>query len=374
VSQKKKIVYIISDIDKALAFEWIADKIDHKRFSLTFILLNPASSALELYLRQKGMEVFYIPLRGKLDWVKALISTISLLRRIKPDLIHCHLLYGSIIGLTAARLAGIKTRIYTRHHSDFHFRYFRKGIKWDKWCNRLATHIIAPSHVVKEILLNFEHVPFKKIKVIHHGFDLSYFQKVPPGRVERLEEKFFINNQSPVIGVIARFTELKGIQYIIPAFKKLLNIYPDSLLLLFNAQGDYKSQIESLLTSIPDRNYRLIAFENDLAAAYQLFDVFIQASTDRMIEAFGQTYIEALASGVPSIFTLSGVAGDIIQDGQNAHVVPFRNSEAIFDKLQIILQNYERAKKMALQGTVDIADKFSLEKMICSLEELYEQG
>src|SRR5665811_2158990 len=99
------------------------------------------------------------------------------------DVYKRQLLFGSLIGLSAAWLAGVKKRIYTRHHSDYHFRYFPKGIKWDKLCNRMATCIVSPSLAVKEILLNLENVSPQKVSLIHHGFDIDYFDDVSPERI-----------------------------------------------------------------------------------------------------------------------------------------------------------------------------------------------
>jgi hypothetical protein len=60
---------------------------------------------------------------------------------------------------------------------------------------------------------------------------------------------------------------------------------------------------------------------------------------DDTIEAFGQTYIEALISGVPSVFTLSGVASEFIENGKNALVVDYKNSEQISVAIDQILTN-----------------------------------
>lgn len=368
----KKVVYVISDINKALAFEWISENVDKKRIELSFILLIQGASELEVYLSGQGIPCYTFCYHSRKDLLKVFNKVYRKLKQLKPDVVHCHLLYGSIIGLSAAKVAGITKRIYTRHHSDYHHRYFPKGIKWDKLCNWLATDIIAPSGTVQEILVNYEQVAPQKVSLIHHGFDVGYFKEVPSHRVQHLKSKYRTEGRDPVIGVISRFTELKGIQYIIPAFAQLLKLYPKATLMLFNATGDYIQQIQKLLAEIPSENYRLIKFENDLAAAYKLFDVFVQVSTDQKIEAFGQTYVEALASGIPSVFTLSGIASDFIENGKNAYVVPFRNSDVIFHKIKAILDNKAEAYKMAMQGQKDVSSLFSLSKMIHSLEELYE--
>jgi glycosyltransferase involved in cell wall biosynthesis len=237
----------------------------------------------------------------------------------------------------------------------------------------MATHIVAPSGVVKEVLTQVEQVPERKISIIHHGFDIAYFTQVPEARVKVLTEKYKVNSHGPVIGVIARFTELKGIQYIIPAFGRLLHLYPQALLMLFNARGDYEKELRVLLEKLPQANYRLIPFEQDLAAVYHLFDVFIQASTDKAIEAFGQTYVEALASGVPSVFTLAGIAQDFIQDGNNALVVPFKNSDAIYQALLRLLQDRTLYDQLAVDGYRSVVEQFSLNRMLEQLENIYSR-
>jgi glycosyltransferase involved in cell wall biosynthesis len=48
------------------------------------------------------------------------------------------------------------------------------------------------------------------------------------------------------------------------------------------------------------------------------------------IESFGLVYMEALAFGVPSIFTLSGILNEIPQVEKYAQIVPYMDSEAIY--------------------------------------------
>lgn len=366
-----KVSYIISDIDKALAFEWIAEYLDKSSFQLSFILILQKPAALESFLNSRNIAYHSFYYQAKKDFPRIFWQVFKLLKIHKPDVVHCHLLYGSVIGLTAAWLAGINKRIYTRHHSDYHQRYFPKGIKWDKWCNALASHIVAPSKTVEEVLTQMEGVPANKVQVVHHGFDMSYFRDVAAERVASLSDKYQIGRQAPVVGVISRFTELKGIQYIIPAFGKFLSVYPDAVLLLFNATGDYSKPIKAQLALIPERNYRLIPFEADLAAAYKLFNLFIQVSIDRTIESFGQTYVEALAAGVPAVFTLSGIAGDFIVDRENALVVPFLNSDAIYAALIELMADTSLKEKITANGRTIVQEKFNLGVMVKKLEELY---
>ena len=370
---KINVTYIISNINKALAFEWIANSLNHDKFNLNFILLNSTNTELETYLKVKKIQVDRITYTGKIDIPKTIFTTYKILKKYKTDIVHTHLFDANIIGLTAAWLAGIKKRIYTRHHSMFHHNYYPHAVKYDKFVNWLATDIISISAVVSKTLMKLENVNQNKIHLIHHGFDFDVFQNVSNLSVANLRQKYNPYKSYPVIGVVSRYNELKGIQYIIPAFKKLLLKYPNALLVLANASGDYKEKINELLCEIPKYNYIEITFESDIQSLYKIFDIFVHVPINYNIEAFGQTYIEALASGVPSVFTLSGVANEFIENQKNAIVVPYENIEAISEAINRLIKSKDLANIIVENGKKDVNVLFQLSKMILSLEILYEK-
>jgi glycosyltransferase involved in cell wall biosynthesis len=367
---KIKVTYIISDIDKALAFEWIAAYINKEKITLSFILLNPATSILQQFLNQNGFEVHLIRCRGKKDWLPAIARTYKILKKINPAVVHCHLLQANIIGLIAAKMAGVKKRIYTRHHSSLHHVYFKKGIWWDKLANSFATTIIAISGTVKKILLDWEKVPAKKVVLIPHGFVLKDFEEVSADRAIRFKQHYSVGNAYPVVGVISRFTEWKGVQYIVPAFIELCKHHPESILLLLNAQGDYEEEIMLQLKALPENNYRLIPFEKDIAAAYKTMDMFIHVPIDDHSEAFGQIYVEALAAGVPAIFTRSGIANDEMFNDSNVVFVEHKNENQILEAMLATLDEKGKTAKRIEAGK-NLSKQFGLAIYINKLEKLY---
>lgn len=368
-----KITYLISNINKAIAFEWTVEQLDPERYQLSFILLNPGVSEFENYLAEHHIPFTRIDYHSPGDLPKALLSAIRIFKKSKPDIIHCHLFDATLIGLIAGKLAGIKKRIYTRHHSTYNHEYNIKGIYIDCLINMLATDIVAISENVQQVLLEKEKVKPSKIHLIHHGFDLKAFTKVGKERIAYLGYKYNLNKKSPVIGVVARWIEWKGIQYIIPAFKKLLIDYPNALLILANANGPYKPEIEKLLTELPKDFYVTIPFENDLFALYQLFDVYVHTPINPTIEAFGQTYVEALAAGIPSVFTISGVAQEFIEHEKNALVVPYMDENAICDSIKSILEDSKLRKQLITVGLADIK-VFSIESQMLKLKKLHQLG
>ena len=369
---KKKVTYIVSNINKAFAFEWIAEELNKDRFVLTFILLNPGPSALETELIKNNIKVKRIKYSGKKDMPFSFIRVFFILLFDHPDVIHAHLFDSCLISIPAGFIAGIKKRIYTRHNAVYHLEEYPHMVKYDRMINRLSTDIVAISNNVKEILIKEENVYPSKIKFIPHGFRLEEFENISESRTVALKIKYQCKGRYPVIGVISRYIGWKGIQYIIPAFEELLKIYPNALLMLANANGDYRLEIHKLLENIPPDNFIEIPFEEDLFALYKLFDVFVHTPIKAQSEAFGQTYIEALASGIPSVFTLSGIACEFIEDKRNAMVVDYKNSDAIYTAIVELLNNKNLVETITNNGNEDVWNGFQLNKMISSLEELYE--
>jgi len=368
---KIKVIYIISNINKALAFEWTASLIDKDRFDIKFILIGQKNTQLAQFLSINNVSYFEINYQSKKDIIRAFFSTYKHLRKENPQIVHTHLFEANFIGLTVGKLLSIQKRIYTRHHATIHHDYFPMAVWYDKYINWLATDIIALCENLKKILLEKEGVRASKIHLIPHGFKLNIFENISLKRINSVREKHNIPESSPIIGVIARYTIWKGIQYIIPAFRKILLEYPHAHLILANASGDYTKEIKSLLLGIPDNSYTEILFEEDIAALYQLFDLYVHTPIDLYVEAFGQTYVEALAAKIPSVFTLSGIGVDFIKDRKHALVVNHKRADEIYMAIKELLNNPETTNKIKREGNQVVKKRFYVSRMIEALQDLY---
>ena len=368
---KRKLITIISDTDHALAFEWCAERLNPALFTQQFIFLNPYKSPLETKISSLGFKTTWIKVNGKKDLVTSFFKVFRIIVKERPQIVHTHLFSATLIGLLASKIAGVKNRIYTRHHSNSNQTYAPKAVKYDLFINRLATKIIAISKNVADQLIQTESVPSEKVVIIYHGLNFQDILSVNEEKIIGIKKKYALTEKFPVIGVISRYIHLKGIQYIIPAFQKLLVNYPSAMLVLANAKGNYSKEIKSLLAEIPTKNYIEIGFETDLFSLYHTFDVYIHTPIDKKCEAFGQTYIESLACEIPGIFTLSGIATEFILDRKNALVVKYMDSETIYQALQEYLTDPTLKKNIQEQGKKDVMRLFDINQTVRNLELLY---
>jgi len=370
---KKEIVYIISDINKSLQFEWLIEDWNHGKYGLSFILINCRDSALLNFIKKRDLSHHLVDWKSKMDIFQCIYRIFLILKRKKTDVVHCHLIKASISGLLAAWLAGIHGRVYTRHHGTLHHEYHPKGVWIDKLLNKLATDIIATSLNVRNILVKSEKTDQTKVHVIHHGFRLDMFRNVNQDTMANIRKKYNPGGKWPVIGVVSRLIHWKGVQFIVPAFEQLLVNYPNALLIIANARGPYEGVIEIQLSQLPDESFKKIEFEEDIFSLYQLFTIYVHAPTNSTVEAFGQTYVEALAAGIPSIFTLSGVAPEFIMDTINALLVDFKSSNQIHKGMISLLSDKNLQTKLSKNGMESVKDKFGIEAMLASINNLYDK-
>lgn len=360
------IVYIISDINKVVFFEHTALLMRARGVEISWILINSEDSELAHFLEAHHFQVANLKASSPLRSFAAINSCKKILKEWHIDVVHCHLGTANWVGLWAGLRAGVAKRIFTRHAGKSLKWHFKEAII-DQIQNRLATDIVSISLNIHELLIA-QGVSEPKIHLIHHGFDLERMKNHDVNEVARI--KSFYNPQSkyPVVGVVARWMEWKGIQYIIPAFEKLLEDYPNAKLCLFNAsnRAEYAHVLKPMLKNLSIGSYDFIGFESNVYDLYSLFDIYVHTPVDPYCEAFGQTYVEALAAGVPSVFTLSGVAREFVAEEPLAVVVPFRDTEAIYEamKKQLMHKNIENRHSSFFQ-------KFELSSYINSLAKLY---
>lgn len=369
---KKKIIYVLSNVQHAVAFEWIAKALSGTDVFM-LVMLNPVPGPLENKLKDMGIDVLSIRYRGKRDLFFASRELIKLLYREKPDVVHTHLFEASLAGLAAAWFARVPKRIYTRHTSTFHHEYASGGVKYDRFCNVLSTHIVSISQATDYALLTLEGVDRRKVVRIPHGFVFEDFANHHPAEVESVRVKWGIPATTPRIGVVARHIEWKGIQYIIPAFREFLKKNPDAVLILANAAGPYHEDIMRMLSDVPKESYCLIPFEEDISSLLRLFDIYIHVPVDRYCEAFGQTYIEALACGIPSIFTRSGIADEFVVHNVHALVVDYRNADGIAQSMEELWQDKQLRDRLSETGMNYVTLHFGFQSMIDKLITLYHE-
>jgi glycosyltransferase involved in cell wall biosynthesis len=371
--RKIRLLYIISQRVRWLPFEWVASGLCRGRFDLSYMMMSRNPSPSIPHIRACGVPTRHLPYSGRHLLPVAVRAIARHCREQGIDIVHAHAMDACLAGLLGARLAGVQVRIHTRHHAGpypaSHRPVWYEAL--DRWNNTISTGVIAPSELTRRVLIERDGVSSKKVTVINHGFDLGVFSDVSPDAVSRIRRKYGLEDDGPVVGVVARYERIKGVEHIIEAFRNLLGSHPKARLVLANARGRYARRIKALLQTIPSSRYVEIPFEEEMAPLYKIFDLFVHAPLRPHLESFGQVYVEAMAAGVPCVCAAAGIAVEFIRDGEHALLVKPNDPTQIHHGITRLLADPALRERLTINARRAVEQRFGLEMMLRALEEYY---
>ena len=325
----KRILAVISDIHSSPQYVSIFKEIIKSGADIHIFVSPVSNSTFVQNLLENSIPFQEINLSTNSNCIKQLMRIFFYIRKNRIEIVYSSGQWATIVTTIAARLANRKKIIFTRHYSDFHHkRGMKHWIYIDRLIAKLATRIIAVSKNVAVLMTDLEKIDCKKIEVIYNSIDFDTFYTV------RNQEK---SNETLIIGVVSRLVSLKGINFTIKAFKEFLLIKPNAKLILIGGNSSESHNIFEELASIPSSNVELIEHTANMKNWYSKFDVFVHVPVSRNAEAFGLVYLEALAAGVPCIFTKSGILNEVDIFNDYFIAVDFENYEQIYKSLVSLL-------------------------------------
>lgn len=207
----------------------------------------------------------------------------------------------------------------------------------------LADYILLPSEFVKKSFVD-KGFPEHKLLKVPYGFEslAAKAQITTPASTRRAFTVLYVGNVSI----------RKGVRYLIQAFTKLQ--HPNKKLVIVgpvtNTSGLRGIDVSSQIT------FTGVLKGEALQKAYADADVFCLPSIE---EGLALVLGEALSFGLPIIATVNTGASDIITDGREGFIVPIRDPDGLFEKLQVFaddenlrlrMQASARAKSEQLNG------------------------
>jgi glycosyltransferase involved in cell wall biosynthesis len=153
-------------------------------------------------------------------------------------------------------------------------------------------------------------------------------------------------------------------------FEALRNL--DDAVLAIAGQGELEDELRALASSmgLGDRT-RFLGFRTDVADLIAAADVFALSSVWEGVPLAVQ---EAILLGTPVVGTRVGGMPEIVEDGKTGRLVDANDPAALAGALRDVLEDRERARAFADAALVHLRERFSTERMLARLKELYTGG
>jgi len=297
----------------------------------------------------------------------------KLIREIKPDVVHTHSSKAGIIGRASGWAVGAPVVVHTVHGLPFHDQQSRLVhkvyIALEKWAAKRCHHLIAITPAMVEAFEAEEIANENWFTVIPSGVDLSRFEIAHNAKAEA-RQKLGIDEDAPVIALLARLDALKGHDDIIDILPELEGRLP-GIQVLFIGDGWRREHLQKRIAEADCSGHvRVMGF----VPHEQIRDI-LPAADVKLLPSYqegqSRTLIEALLCGCGIVAYEVGGIPSICIDGETGKLVPIGDKQALADAVVWMIEHPQERRAMTERGQSLVRENFSADFMTQEIEALY---
>ncbi len=286
----------------------------------------------------KISDAFYKP--------KSLLQIIKLARFMKKNKFHIVQTYGfysTLPGILAAKLAGVPVTIAAKRDMSELISRFQKNVEKVLW--RFCDKIVVNAKGIMNYLIDKEGIQKEKIITIYNGVDLEQF--------DSQSENIGDQPVTVIVGMVANFRPQKDHSSFLKAAEIVLKEKNDVEFALIGS-GVFEDKMKEYAQQLSIQNNVNFYGKKTAKELYDVakqFTISVLASTN---EGTPNVILEAMALGIPVIANPSGGVSELIEDGINGYLFPYKRADLLAEKIIYLLDNRNIAKEM---GRVSRSDR-----------------
>ena len=342
-------------------------------------------------LKKKGVHYSPIDVDRKgtnpIKDLKLLWQLYRIFKREKFDVVHSFTIKPNIYGNIAAKLAEVPVIINSV--TGLGYVFTEKGLR-----NNVLGWIVVGLYKIafkfssKVIFLNIDDLElFKRYKIINkdkavliksEGVNTEKFspQNINKTGIENLYNELKISQHRPsaIVTLITRLIWHKGIREFVEAARILKGKYPDTLFLLVgpidkgNPAAVSKDYIEK---AEKGGVVKYIGSRDDIRETLYISDVVTLPSYR---EGIPKVLLEAMSMEKPIITTDTTGCREVVEEGKNGFLVPAKNSKALAEAIERLIENKELRKRFGKYGREKVLREFDERIVVKKTIKVYEEA
>lgn len=315
--------------------------------------------------------------------VKAVKSICSLIRKEKADAVFGHTPVGALCAMIAARLCGVKNRVYYRHGLIY---TTMKGLRHtifkaeEKFVASLATSVINVSHSLSKLAVADGLNEAEKQYVIGHGTcggidaqNIFNPSLVDADKLLFIKKKLGFNDADIVFGFCGRICNDKGIPELVDAFELFQKLHSNiKAKLLFIGRFDTRDGISEEKKQQIESNSDIVISGHidkvEIPYYYSMLDVFVFPSHR---EGFGMCVVEASAMEKPILDSRAHGCVDAIVEHETGEYIDL-SADGICKGMELMLDEELRGK-LGKSGRKRVLEWYDFQVMWPLVSDLYKK-
>jgi glycosyltransferase involved in cell wall biosynthesis len=356
-----KVLHVITGLDAGGAELQLAMLVQRSRHDTDVVTLYNAGPVAD-QIRAAGVSVTDLGMRSNTE-LPALLRLRRIIRDGRYDVVHAHLYRAQIYARPAARLAGTPVVLTTEHsigETHIERRKMTARVRALYLTSELFSDAtIAVSDIVRERLVKWG-VPSKKITVVPNGVDITGLAYDPAGR-KQVREQFGLSSDTYVIGALGRLDPNKRVDLVMEAAAPMLG---ERCKILIIGRGEDQDRLEAAAQRLGvTDNVIFGGYQKDTPAMMAAFDLYVAASRQ---ETFGLSVLEALASGLPVLYTtcpaLDGIKTDRAREVAGT-------AAALREEIRKEVEAGPRSR----DADAKVFERYGIEATSARIDDLYDQ-
>jgi len=318
---------------------------------------------LERELSARGVDVAVIACEGKAGKGVYLARrkapsyskrVYSMLKKIKPDIIHAHAHWYTLLPAILYKFSHGKTKIIFTFHTEpsADIRGMRKRI-FERLLSKCECVTFVSGVSQRKIEKNLN-IKVEKA-VIYPGVSAPEHDK---NKTDEFSGRQSIKNRGPVIafcGPLEWKRKAEGVLRLVKAVKLLSKEYPRIVLIIIG-DGRYRKDVEALSGKLGiGRNVIVTGMMEDVYTPLHLADIYAHISLQ---EGMPLALLEAMSVGKPVIATRAGGIPEVIKSGENGILVE-TVPEEIASAIAGLYEDKEKMKSIGANALETVRTKFT---------------
>lgn len=341
------------------AERWIlalAKNLDRSKFSCDLaVTLEGSTEQVEIaqYYEGEYGNVHSLKMKGRFD-LSIIDKLVQLIKEKDIDIIHTHGYKSDIIGVLAARKAGIKV-VITPHGFSTDIDLKLRAFMW-LGCQffRFADQVVPLSPQLMKDVRGYG-VKEKRLTYVQNGVDLSEAET----QRQVLNNPLKQNNEKR-IGFIGQMIARKNIEHILDIFDEMAK-KDDSLHLYLLGDGDKRQELEEYANGLSTASrIKFLGFRDDRIEWLHSFDLFVMSS---VLEGIPRCLMEAMAMGIPvAAYDIPGV-DQLVKHKETGYLATLNDKAELKRHWGVLLNNPEEASRVATNGVNFVNKHYSAQRM-----------
>lgn len=317
-------------------------------------------------------KMYGLPIKrgAALSDVKYILKIHKIIKQNNYDIIHCHSTKAGFVGRLASLISRHPNVIYSPHGFMFCDTRIKSRrllyLKLEKYLGYITKKLIAVSGSERDLALQHNIVPNKKIITLYNSIDPADFSDYT--YKNQIQEKLENANSEIILGTVGRLYYQKDPITLIKSFKLVNDKFPNTKLIIVG-DGPLEQECIQLINKLNLKDkINLVGSQKNSKAFYKMFDIFILSSH---YEGMPYSLLEAMSMGIPAVGTDVIGIKDLIIHGETGFLVREGDQGELANAVIKLIENPETLSFFSVNAKNRASKDFNFEEGIKNYESFY---